>query len=271
LKGINERELDAYLEKWTQRRLGRRLETHFRGTIVLVSGTMPPFTVQIQRTGETGSDGNTYACSVPGYVPQIGDSVELAWRDLKTAHVVRPVKTTAPRDLGALSTAGAPSGSGFNTADKVIDSNSVQWIRTTGGAWVQSTPPTYWTWPSGAWNWTKARVALASGRLTGPYTISQSFSTTYSGSTLAISVSGTCYATAAATLMSVECDIDGANVGNLELFANEANSHKALQSLHTSYAGIGSGSHTVSLQIVTGNTTSDGNDRASILILELPT
>ena len=63
----------------------------FRGTVTNVVSTGPPITVQIRRNGETQADGNTYVVGVAGYKPQIGDDVDMVWRDEVGAYVMMPL------------------------------------------------------------------------------------------------------------------------------------------------------------------------------------
>jgi hypothetical protein len=93
MRRMSEGELAAYLDERDRRQNSRLLaDRYFQGTVTAVSGA-GPYTVQIQRVGETQPDGNTYVCAVPGYIPLLGDVVELAWRDAHTAHVDHPLGT----------------------------------------------------------------------------------------------------------------------------------------------------------------------------------
>lgn len=97
MNAIDEQQLDAYLETWVARRLGRRLWPWFRGTVVNVIGQTPPYQVLITRTGETDptgapiTDGLPYTVLQPGYVPQLGDVVDCTWRDDFTGYAVVPL------------------------------------------------------------------------------------------------------------------------------------------------------------------------------------
>jgi hypothetical protein len=104
---MDEAGLAAYVDKLFQRKYNRLvLNRFFQGIVTAVSpgawdAAVGAFViqVQIQRIGEAASDGNWYACTVPGYYPVIGDRVELVWRDDVTAHVFAPIGTSQ----GALS------------------------------------------------------------------------------------------------------------------------------------------------------------------------
>jgi hypothetical protein len=94
VRQISEAELIAWHEEIHRRKDARLIANrYFQGYVTGVAGG-GPFQVSVQRIGETASDGNTYSCAVPGYVPQPGDLVELAWRDDATAHVDHPITTT---------------------------------------------------------------------------------------------------------------------------------------------------------------------------------
>lgn len=87
----SEPDLAAYLDKRDQRLYDRLLlNRFFKGTITAVSGTKFPYQIQVQQ-GSQPSDGMWHNCTTPGYIPAIGDQVELAWRDKRVAEVVAPL------------------------------------------------------------------------------------------------------------------------------------------------------------------------------------
>ena len=101
---IDPYKLYEYLQQLFQSGKFDRLmgDRFFQGTITAITGSGRGFRVQIQRTGDAGSDGNTYLCSMPGYVPAVGDVVECIWRDLNVGYVLWPVAGTRT-PLGVLS------------------------------------------------------------------------------------------------------------------------------------------------------------------------
>lgn len=95
MKQIDEAGLAAWHAETHRRKDSRLIENrYFQGTVAGVTVSGSAYEVAIQRVGEPAADGNTYHCAVPGYVPQVGDRVELAWRDRSVAHVDHPIATT---------------------------------------------------------------------------------------------------------------------------------------------------------------------------------
>lgn len=96
MKQVDEGSLSAWHAETHRRQDSRLIQNrYFQGTVTGVTANGTGFDVSIRRVGESSSDGNTYHSSVPGYVPQGGDLVELAWRDRAVAHVVHPVTTNS--------------------------------------------------------------------------------------------------------------------------------------------------------------------------------
>lgn len=87
----DEQKLDQYLERWLQRRLQRRLYPWFVGTVTQVIGNAPPYLVKVVKNGEQTSDGMTYAVPSGRYVPQVGDVVDITWRDDNVGYVAVPL------------------------------------------------------------------------------------------------------------------------------------------------------------------------------------
>jgi hypothetical protein len=85
----DEAELSAWADKRDERKYSRLLlKRVFRGAITAVdSGLAPLYKVQIQRTGEAASDQSWYSCYEAGYLPSVGDEVDLIWRDDTVAYV----------------------------------------------------------------------------------------------------------------------------------------------------------------------------------------
>jgi hypothetical protein len=132
MRQISEAELAAWHEEIHRRKDSRLIANrYFQGHVTAVTGG-GPFEVAVQRIGETVADGNTYHCAVPGYIPQLGDLVELVWRDDAVAHVDHPINM-----LGSLST--VPTSS-------VIDS---QIIATLSGSLTSLTIPKQGVLPKG--------------------------------------------------------------------------------------------------------------------------
>ena len=86
-----EKEVAAYLQA-TNKRLYDRLFLNrvVAGTITAISGTRPQYLVRIDATGDAW-----HACYEPGYMPQVGDQVDLMWRDADTGYVLTPRSATA--------------------------------------------------------------------------------------------------------------------------------------------------------------------------------
>lgn len=94
------------------------------------------YVVQGKRTGETAGDGKTYSASAAsGYVPQVGDVVQMVFVDKQVGWLLAPITTSAPRFLGYLTAAGAPSSSlgPFNKGDYAFDSNGLLWVNAVAG------------------------------------------------------------------------------------------------------------------------------------------
>jgi hypothetical protein len=64
---------------------------YFRATVASVAGSGGSYSLTIIRNGETTPDGDLYQSLVPGYVPRVGDDVEMVWRDESNAVVAYPV------------------------------------------------------------------------------------------------------------------------------------------------------------------------------------
>lgn len=90
MKGTDELQLHRYLTKW-MRPLRKRLYPWFGGTVASVIGTTYPLQVSVIRTGEGTADGNTYVVASPSYRPQVGDRVDLIWRDDDVGYAVVPL------------------------------------------------------------------------------------------------------------------------------------------------------------------------------------
>lgn len=93
-----ERQVSEYIAATLASQLDRLVfGRFFRGTVTAVNvpaagGT---YTVRVRRTEQAaGDDGNTYAV-LAGYLPQVGDMVEMVWRDDVTALCLGPFTTTA--------------------------------------------------------------------------------------------------------------------------------------------------------------------------------
>ena len=86
-----EKEVAAYLQQ-TNKRLYDRLFLNrvIAGAITAISGTRPQYLVRLDTTGDAW-----HACYEPGYTPQIGDVVDLMWRDADTGYVLTPRSASA--------------------------------------------------------------------------------------------------------------------------------------------------------------------------------
>lgn len=98
MKPISEAQLADYIAAYLKRspKIKRLVDRHFQGTITSVTpitaNTDGPFLVNVDRTDS--SDNNDYVCAVPMYYPQVGDLVELEWRDENFAYVKYPIQVT---------------------------------------------------------------------------------------------------------------------------------------------------------------------------------
>lgn len=91
-----EAELAAWLDKREQTLYNRLLlNRSFTGIVTAVQGIMPQWQIQVRRDGEEMSDGHWHKATVPGWTPQVGDQVDLVWRDDNVAHVQAPLSSTA--------------------------------------------------------------------------------------------------------------------------------------------------------------------------------
>jgi hypothetical protein len=90
-----------------------------------------------------------------------------------------------------------------------------------------------------------------------------------SGGQILIRVSGSGFSTIAGRVIGVDVAVDGIEVGQARVYANEANSHRAFVTSASPLVGLGSGVHTVSLTPRSGTST-DANDSFSVVVYELP-
>jgi hypothetical protein len=91
-----------------------------------------------------------------------------------------------------------------------------------------------------------------------------------SGGTLILFVSGYAYFTVGGdSVIGVDVDIDGSDVGDALLYANEASSHKIIVSSAIVATGFTAGNYTVHLTAHSGTET-DTNDVHDVLVYELP-
>jgi hypothetical protein len=97
MQQINEAGLSSYVQLLLQRLFKRRLiEPFVRGTVIAASGSYPlQRQVQIQRVGEPQGDGGSYALCIPGYYAQVGDVVDIEWRDEVAGYVAYPLSPGA--------------------------------------------------------------------------------------------------------------------------------------------------------------------------------
>jgi len=106
---------------------------------------------------------------------------------------------------------------------------------------------------------------------TGPLPKAGSFTST--GGTLLVFVSGSAYRNVPG-LLQIELDITGpANVNNatvLSVFTNEGNSHKAFPSEVEVLTNLPAGTYTFTLRASAATTITDGSDRYTISVLEIP-
>lgn len=87
--------LAAYSDVRDERKYGRLLLARtFQATVAAADLTGTPYVVQVDRgevdptTGQSHVDPHWYACTLPGYQPQVGDRVQLMWVDDDHAVVV---------------------------------------------------------------------------------------------------------------------------------------------------------------------------------------
>lgn len=101
----------------------------------------------------------------------------------------------------------------------------------------------------------------------GDYAISSRF--TCNGGPLLFRVSMSGWTPEAGVMTGASIEVDGQPYGNLELFANFANTHLAMPSNDLVVTGIPAGQHAFQIQ-AGAFTTTDQNDRASVLAFEFP-
>ncbi len=100
----------------------------------------------------------------------------------------------------------------------------------------------------------------------------KSTSFTSHGGRMLLFLSGSAYATTAGGTIGVRVTVDGGTSGIMQVAANEALSHKALNSIVLPVT-IAAGTHTVAFTIVTGSgyyTATDLYDLYTMTVLELP-
>ncbi len=119
---IDEAGLDAYLNKWAERNLGRWLKSCFMGTVGTIAGLNPTY-CSIVPAGETAAVGSFLVLD-PTYQPTVGDPVECMWRDDKGGYVLGPI-------LGAAAKARVAGSAG--TADPG-NTGGVMYLQDTGAS-----------------------------------------------------------------------------------------------------------------------------------------
>jgi len=104
-------------------------------------------------------------------------------------------------------------------------------------------------------------------RKPGPLPVEERFSS--SGGTLVVFTSGTAYKSPGG-FMSLQITIDGTADRFIDVFTNEANSHKAFPTTVEIFTGIAAGTHTFKIAVWSNTAVADTNDRFYATILELP-
>ena len=112
-------------------------------------------------------------------------------------------------------------------------------------------------------------VAQVMDRKAGPLPVSATFNC--GGGTLLIFVSGTAYRSSAGSFsLVIMIDDNAAGQQFIDVYTNEANSHKAFPATGLVYSGISAGAHTLKIASWSGVALADVNDRFYATILELP-
>jgi hypothetical protein len=104
-------------------------------------------------------------------------------------------------------------------------------------------------------------------RRAGPLPVEGQFSS--SGGTLVVFTSGTGFKTSGGW-MFLHLSLDGGSDRFIDLYANEANTHKAFPTTVEIFAGIAAGVHTFRIAVWQNSMTTDSNDKFYVTILELP-
>lgn len=81
-----------------------------------------------------------------------------------------------------------------------------------------------------------------------------------------IVVSGSAWSNTTDSQISVAVNIDGTDMAGAQVFANEADSHKALVSALTP-VNLAFGDHTVALRVLSDNTQTDQNDFFTVTLI----
>lgn len=94
----------ATMDKRDEKKYSRLLLNKvFRAKITAIDTTKDPRWIQVQRNGEDSPDPNWYVAAAPGgYTPQVGDEIDLIWRDDVTAHilaVLRPAEGSSLKGM----------------------------------------------------------------------------------------------------------------------------------------------------------------------------
>lgn len=103
LAGVDPQQLAAFFDTYLKKKYPHLSQQWHRGAVTAVSGQsapgtttpQPPFLVQIQRAGEDQADGAWYPVSNSGYVPQVGDQVDLQMRDANAVYASVPLSSSA--------------------------------------------------------------------------------------------------------------------------------------------------------------------------------
>ena len=100
----------------------------------------------------------------------------------------------------------------------------------------------------------------------GPLPQSATFKAPSDGSVIFV-LSGTTRTASAATMTGISLSLDGTVIGTAECWANQNNNHIAMATTFIPYSKLAYGQHTIEITNANGNTITDVNDRAQVVLL----
>jgi hypothetical protein len=114
-------------------------------------------------------------------------------------------------------------------------------------------------------------IGAPASAMLGPLPVEGAY--TSKGGMLIISASGSGYRndTTTSGWIGMYVKVDGRIAGFASVYTNETNSHRAFVNDYIVVSGLPAGQHTIRLEAMDGNTSTDSNDHFRVTVLEIPT
>lgn len=100
----------------------------------------------------------------------------------------------------------------------------------------------------------------------GPLPITTTFNASGTNEPCDFFVSGTAYAAAAPIPLAINVLLDGQLIGSIQVWANEADSHRSLVSTFSQVAALSSGQHQLTLEAAP-NVVTDDHDQFAVTLI----